>query len=183
MYPNVCISTHDDADVAVVKKKIPQNLLIRWKRFGISKVHEISLSSSSIILWKMLSQDTTYAKAAFATRMKKHTLLEKNAEERKESESDDNDDDDDTAEENATDDEDDEEMEVVVSASTSVLPDVELVPLNFFQLKSWVLIIYEEEKFLGKVLAEVAGLSKCLNKPYSMTAQEFESDAIYYSKV
>ena len=209
--PNITISAYNDESIATMTKKIPNNLLISWKKFGISKVHEIRMSSSSsnIIEWKMVSQDETYTKAMFLAKAKKRTLPKKNVEVRKEKvddgddevgegddsdddgndeevgdcEGDKNDGDDDESEE-----EDSEEVVSVVDASISAHPDVNLVTINFedVQLNSWVLVIYEEEKFMGKVLAKGATKVKvqCLTKPYGIpTAQEFEKDAIYYDEV
>ena len=63
-----------------------------------------------------------------------------------------------------------------------------LVPLNFddVDLNSWVLVLYEGEKFLGRVLMKVAGKFEvqCLQKPHGIrNAQHFEFDAIYYYQV
>ena len=43
--PNVVISTYHQADVTAVKKTLPTDkvLSISWKKFGISKVHEVLL--------------------------------------------------------------------------------------------------------------------------------------------
>ena len=40
--------------------------------------------------------------------------------------------------------------------SVSKLPDAQLVPLNFedLDLNSWVLVLYEEERFLGRLLTK-----------------------------
>ena len=72
--------------------------------------------------------------------------------------------------------------------AVSKLPDSQLIPLNFddVDLYSWVLVLYEGEKFLGRVLTKAAGKFEvqCLQKPYGIqNAQQFELDAIYYHHV
>ena len=53
---NVEISMYGDSDIENVKITLPHHLSISWKKFGISKVHEIFFSAkcSNEIQWKML---------------------------------------------------------------------------------------------------------------------------------
>ena len=50
----------------------------------------------------------------------------------------------------------------------------------------WVIVIYKEEKFLGRVLEKRNSeyLVKCLQKPLGIREpQEMEKDAIFYEKI
>ena len=52
----------------------------------------------------------------------------------------------------------------------------------------WVIVIYEDEKFLRKVLKKVDGLCcvRCLTKPFGIrTPQDLEreDDAVFYSDI
>ena len=68
--------------------------------------------------------------------------------------------------------------------------DVKLIPLRFEEVKvnSWVLVLYEQEKFLGRCLGKAGGKFQvqCLSLPYGIgKAQPFENenDAVYYNEV
>ena len=80
---NVIISTYNEDDVVAVKNTIPNQLSINWRKFGISKVHEMYLSCarSNIILWKMTSEDKEYSQAIFLTKLRKRSLVKKSQEE------------------------------------------------------------------------------------------------------
>ena len=195
---NVIISTYNEDHVVAVKNTIPNQLSINWRKFGISKVHEMYLSCarSNIILWKMTSEDKEYSQAIFLTKLRKRSLVKKSQEEERANE---------TEEEDSETEEGDNEAEKGDSETeegeretedgksetedkANSVPDVQLTPLDYedVRINSWVVVMYEEEKFLGRVLSKGAGQFsvRCLEKPYGIgTAQEFEKDSVYYSEV
>ena len=198
---NVEISMYGDSDIENVKIALPHHLSISWKKFGISKVHEIFFSAkcSNKIQWKMQSQDKDFTKATFLIKSKNRTLIKKvrdiNSNE-SEGSPDENCDDSDISSDNESStnmEGDDAEIEINKENerqqnAVSKLSDSQLVPLNFddVDLISWVLVLYEGEKFLGRVLTKAAGKFEvqCLQKPYGIrNAQQFELDAIYYRQV
>ena len=68
--------------------------------------------------------------------------------------------------------------------------DVVLVPLDFeaVTVNSWVLVVYEGEKFLGRCLGKAGGKFRvqCLSLPFGVRlAQDLEkeADAVYYDEV
>ena len=68
--------------------------------------------------------------------------------------------------------------------------DVVLVPLDFevVTVNSWVLVVYEGEKFLGRCLGKAGGKFRvqCLSLPFGVSlAQDLEevADAVYYDEV
>ena len=71
-----------------------------------------------------------------------------------------------------------------------------LIKFTFFQLVprpistvkegDWVVVIYEQEKFIGKVVNVVNGQAalQCLTKPLGInTPQDFEADTVYYTSI
>ena len=76
---NVETSMYGDSDIENVKITLPHHLSISWKKFGISKVHEIffSAKSSNEIQWKMQSQDKDFTKAILLTKSKNRTSTKK----------------------------------------------------------------------------------------------------------
>ena len=76
---NVEISMYGDSDIENVKMTLPHHLSISWKKFGISKVHEIFFSAkcSNESQWKMQSQDKDFTTATFLTKSKNRTLIKK----------------------------------------------------------------------------------------------------------
>ena len=62
---NVEISLYGDSNIENVKTTLPHHFSISWKKFGISKVHEIFFSAkcSHEIQWKMQSHDKDFTKA------------------------------------------------------------------------------------------------------------------------
>ena len=68
--------------------------------------------------------------------------------------------------------------------------DLDMTPLEYelVRLGDWVLVVYEEEKSLGRVIAKVQNQFKvqCLQKPFGIClAQQFEKeiDTIFYKEV
>ena len=61
---------YGDSDIENVKITLPHHLSISWKRFEISKVHEIFFSAkcSNEIQWKMQSQDKHFTKVTLLTK-------------------------------------------------------------------------------------------------------------------
>ena len=208
--PNITISTYGDADVALVKEMLPKNLGLSWKKFGISKVHEMLLetSHSNIVLWKMMSSDPQFSKALFVTNARKRVLgkqKEVNDQQPKvtvdtkvvleplftqEESSEDSD-----AESSRDSDEESEEEEVTdfvseaaVATNFKHLPDISSVPMDFedVAINSWVAVCYSGEFYLGRVLRKTAGeyLVRYLTQPYgTRTTQELEKDAVFYQEV
>ena len=76
---NVEISMYGDSDIENIKITLPHHLSISWKKFGISKVHEIFFSAkcSNEIQLKMQSQDKDFTKATFLAKTKNRTLIKK----------------------------------------------------------------------------------------------------------
>ena len=163
---NVEISMYCDSDIENVKITFPHHLSISWKKFGIYEVYEIFFSAkcSNEIQWKMQSQDKDFTKGfyyfIFLTKSKNETLIKKV--------SDFNDNESDGSRDESCDDSgtpsdkesstnmegDDVEIETkkekkLQQNTVSKLPDPQLVPLNFddVDLNSWVLVLYEGEKF------------------------------------
>ena len=59
-------------------------------------------------------------------------------------------------------------------------------PISTVKKGDWVVVIYEEEKLIGKVANVVNGqaATQCLTKPLGInTPQDFEADTIYYETV
>ena len=59
-------------------------------------------------------------------------------------------------------------------------------PISTGKKGDWVVVIYEEEKFIGKVANVVNGQAavQCLTKPLGInTSQDFEADSVYYETV
>ena len=59
-------------------------------------------------------------------------------------------------------------------------------PISTVKEGDWVVVIYEGEKFIGKVVNAVNGQAvvQCLTKPLGInTPQDFEADTVYYETV
>ena len=174
---------YGDSDIENVKITLPHHLFISWKKFGTSKVNEIFFSAkcSNEIQWKMQSQDKDFTKATFLTKSKNRTLIKKVSDinnNETEGSPDESCDDSDTSSDNESStnmEGDDVEIETnkekeLQQNAVSKLPDPQLVPLNFddVDLNSWVLVLYDGEKFLGRALTKAAGKFEvqCLQKLY-----------------
>ena len=165
---DVEICHYDTSHIDKIKEILPRSktLSISCKKFGISKVHEIFFSKeqSQKILWKMNSEDSKYTNAAFIIKSKAHlALLQEN-----------NSDDENTQSNDASESELGEEDPVECNEESdvdkfSVAPEVPLVTkstdsvvleeLSFedVTVNSWVLVLYEGEKFLGGCLSKING--------------------------
>ena len=59
-------------------------------------------------------------------------------------------------------------------------------PISTVKEGDWVVVIYEQEKFIGKVANVVNGQAalQCLTKPLGInTLQDFEADTVYYTSI
>ena len=78
------------------------------------------------------------------------------------------------------------EVPLVTQSTNSVV--LEELLFEDVTVNSWVLVLYEDEKFLGQCLSKINGKFRvqCLSMPYGIrSAQVFEKevDIVYYDKV
>ena len=122
----------------------------------------------------MTSEDKEYSQAIFLTKLRNRILVKKSQEER----------------ENETEEEDNEteDGKSETEEEANSVPDVQRSPLDYedVRINAWIVVMYEEEKFLGCVLSKGPWQFnvRCLEKPYGIdTAHDFEKDLVYYSEV
>ena len=168
----------------------PKSLRLICKKFGISLVHEWCFDplSPNSILWKKLSSDKDWVKATFQIGKKFEKPAQtssKQVDEINLEETDAN-----FEEENIENQETDGDFEDDNNENqeTDKNPTFKLIPFSETTENSWVVVNYEEEYFLGKIIekydAEKKCKIRCLEKPFGIIElQDMEKEhhcALYH---